>query len=209
MVTNSNPLDYPKHAAIASSKRDQPITERPATEPATEIEAGLDPALLQEVDVRTEQAGGRQRKISAQIQIPHSVEQIWQILTDYETLADFIPNLAKSQRIEHPSGGIRLEQVGSQCLLNFHFCARVVLDMVETFPNLIEFRMVEGDFKTFEGQWRLQPAIDSCDTTDLTYTVVVCPPRLMPANIIERRLNQNLRVNLVSIHQRAYQLFGS
>jgi ribosome-associated toxin RatA of RatAB toxin-antitoxin module len=174
-----------------------------------ESDSYVDSEMLDDVDVTSEQIDSRQRKISAKIQIPFPVEQIWDILTDYETLADFIPNLSKSRLIDHPTGGIRLEQIGSQCLLNFQFCARVVLDMVETFPYQIEFRMVEGDFKVFEGSWLLQPALGTAlSSTELIYTVRIMPRLFMPVNLIERRLHQNLRVNLVSIRQRAENLFG-
>ena len=65
------------------------------------------------VAVQIEKIAERQRQIIAKVQIPQPVEQVWQVLTNYEALTDFIPNLAKSRLIEHPNGGIRLEQVGS------------------------------------------------------------------------------------------------
>jgi len=52
-------------------------------------------------------------------------------LTAYEALADFIPNLAKSRRLEHPTGGIALEQVGNACYVSTS--ARVILDLEEKF----------------------------------------------------------------------------
>lgn len=175
-----------------------------------EIEADLalgDAAALADVAVQTDWAEGRQRQISARVRIPCPMDQVWQILTDYDHLADFIPNLAKSQRIPHPQGGIRLEQIGAQSFLKLKFCARVVLDMVEHFPQRLDFSMVEGDFKEFSGQWQLQPAVMEGQTaTELCYTVRVWPPRTMPIGLIERRLQQNLAVNLTAIRQRAEAL---
>ena len=113
-------------------------------------------SLLSDVEVRTDRTEGRQRQLSAKIHIPYSVDQVWQILTDYDRLADFIPNLAKSRQITHPQNGIRIEQVGTQSLLRLKFCARVVLDMVERFPHQLDFVMIEGDFKEFSGSWMLQ-----------------------------------------------------
>jgi ribosome-associated toxin RatA of RatAB toxin-antitoxin module len=158
---------------------------------------------LHTVEVKTDWAEGRQRQISARIQIPFPVEQVWQVLTDYDHLADFIPNLSKSRQIQHPEGGIRLEQIGAQTFLKLKFCARVVLDMVEQFPTRLDFFMVEGDFKTFDGCWQLQPLVlGDRMGTDLCYTVRVLPPRTMPIGLIERRLRQNLVLNLQSICQR-------
>jgi ribosome-associated toxin RatA of RatAB toxin-antitoxin module len=162
-----------------------------------------------EVEVATSKADGRQRQISAKIQIPYAIDQVWQILTDYDRLADFIPNLTKSQRIEHPEGGIRIEQVGTESLLKLKFCARVVLDMVEHFPDRLDFTMVEGDFKSFTGSWTLQPAASNDTATELCYTVSVLPPRIMPVGMIERRLQRGLVINLSAIRQQADVLFGN
>lgn len=175
------------------------------------VEADLAPlsGLAADVQIQTEQLEGRQRRISATIHIPQPSEKVWQILTDYDRLADFIPNLAKSRRIEHPNGGIRIEQVGTESLLRLKFCARVVLDMVEQFPHRLDFRMVEGDFKTFMGSWELQPVpLNGQPGTDLSYTVVVLPPRTMPIGLIERRLSRGLVLNLTAIRQRANTLLG-
>ncbi|MCC5613485.1 SRPBCC family protein [Nostoc sp. CHAB 5836] len=167
----------------------------------------LEGDLPAKVEVKIEKIAERQRQISAKVQIPQSVEQIWRVLTDYEALPDFIPNLAKSRLIEHPSGGIRLEQVGSQRLLNFNFCARVVLDLEEYFPKEINFRMIEGDFKGFSGSWCLEPySLGEYIGTNLCYTIQVWPKLTMPVGIIENRLSKDLRLNLRAIHQRVEEL---
>jgi ribosome-associated toxin RatA of RatAB toxin-antitoxin module len=160
--------------------------------------------VWQDVEVTTEKAEGRQRHISAKIYIPHAADRIWQILTDYDRLAEFIPNLTKSQRIDHPQGGIRIEQIGAESLLKLQFCARVVLDMVEHFPHRLDFTMVEGDFKLFKGSWTLQPLAEN--GTELVYQLSVLPHRLMPIAVIERRLKSGMVLNLSAIRQRADQL---
>lgn len=169
----------------------------------------VDPVLLHAVDVETTKLGGRQRQICASLRVPYTAEQIWQVLTDYDSLADFIPNLVKSQRIDHPEGGIRLEQVGMQKALMIDFSARVVLDMEENFPQEIRFEMVEGDFKAFSGAWTLEPlANHGQPQTCLSYTVRVLPKLTMPVMAIERRIRGDLPLNLVAIQQRLQQLFG-
>lgn len=157
--------------------------------------------------VQVESVAPRQRRITAQIAIAHPPEPIWKVLTDYEALPEFLPNLAKSQRLEHPDGGIRLEQVGMQRLLRFNFRARVVLDLEETFPQEIRFRMVEGDFRQFEGCWQLAPVTDKPATaTNLCYSVLVTPPRTLPVRPIEQRLQQDLFLNLVAIQRRVEEI---
>jgi len=161
-----------------------------------------EPSLCSAVAVEVVPVGDRTRQISATIQIPQPRDRVWQVLTDYDHLAEFIPNLQESRRIPHPNGGIRLEQVGAQSLwkLRFKFCARVVLDIVENFPHELRFQMVEGDFKEFFGAWILQPTTER--STDLTYTLTVQPSRVMPVGVIEKRLCHDMKVNMTAIDQR-------
>jgi len=175
----------------------------------------LEEELSQEIDnaegsleIAAEKLQGRQRRIWAAISIPCSVEQVWQVLTDYDNLADFIPNLTTSRRLESSEPGTLLEQVGSQCFLNIQFCARVVLNMVEQFPHQIGFTMVEGDFKSFEGAWKLESDEASLSVTHLVYEVTICPPRAIPAMLIERHLRRDLAQNLQAIRQQAIAMAG-
>ncbi|MBD2384086.1 SRPBCC family protein [Cylindrospermum sp. FACHB-282] len=174
-----------------------------------EITSSANPAavITTDVAIQVEKISERQRQIKATVQIPQPVEKIWNILTDYEALVEFIPNLAKSRLLEHPQGGIRLEQIGSQSLLNFKFCARVVLDLEELFPKAINFQMVEGDFKGFSGSWCLEPySLGAAQGTNLCYTIQVWPKLTMPISIIENRLSKDLRLNLLAIRQRVEAL---
>lgn len=193
----SLPPTNPHLPAPGSTAWADPLADVP---PGETVDCGMG-----DVEISTEKLAGRQRRIMAAIQIPCSLGQVWQVLTDYEHLADFIPNLTQSRRLPHPTGGIRLEQVGAQCFLNIKFCARVVLDMVERFPQEVGFSMVEGDFRQFEGTWRLEEMPES-QTTRLTYELKVLPPRVMPVGLIEQHIRFNLADNLTAIRDRTIQL---
>lgn len=162
-----------------------------------------------DVTIQTEKLEGQQRRILAFTDIPFTAEQVWQVLTDYDNLSSFIPNLAHSQRLNHPEGGIRLEQIGAQCFLNIKVCARVVLDMVESFPQELRFSMVEGDFRQFEGRWTLEPVMDAqSEIIRLGYDLVIRPPRAMPVALIERHIRHDLSRNLKAISDRTALVFG-
>ncbi len=156
---------------------------------------------IHEVRIQTQTIAKRERFISAQLLIPapFSVEQIWQVLTDYESLPDFIPNLTISKRLPHPDGCIRLEQVGVQRLLKMNFKARVVLDLTEHHPDRIDFELVEGDFQRFIGAWKLEPTDAG---TVLVYEVTVIPQRTLPIQFIEGRICKDLPLNLLAIRNR-------
>lgn len=162
--------------------------------------------LSDEVLLTLSKLEGRQRRIEATVLLPFTLEQVWQVLTDYEALADFIPNLSKSCRVPHPEvEGIRIEQVGIQNLRVVTFSARVVLDMIEEFPTAVRFTMVEGDFKGFSGAWLLQSIPSG---TRLTYLLNVWPKATIPVMAIEQRLKKDLPQNLYAIRDRLTVIFS-
>ncbi|PZO58040.1 MAG: cyclase [Phormidesmis priestleyi] len=157
------------------------------------------------VKIATERRPEKERRIVASVLIPQPIDLVWKVITDYEHLADFVPNLTSSKLIPNSEGRIRLEQMGTQCFLKFKFCARVVLDMTEQFPHEVGFDMKEGDFKMFKGAWKLRPDEDQRGT-ELSYDLLVKPPRAMPAALIEHHICHNLTTNLLAIRQRTMDL---
>ena len=102
------------------------------------------------------------RRLAVQLRTDQCVDHLWQVLTDYESLSDFIPNLSSSKLIQRSGNRVTLAQVGSQQLvLGLKFSAEVQLELTEHRPEgLLQFRMVKGDFRRFEGSWRLQSVPD-------------------------------------------------
>ncbi|KAK3411291.1 hypothetical protein EUGRSUZ_I00052 [Eucalyptus grandis] len=152
----------------------------------------------------------RERRIKGDISVKADVESVWNALTDYERLADFVPNLVCSGRIPCPHPGrIWLEQRGLQRALYWHIEARVVLDLQE-FANSdnereLHFSMVDGDFKKFEGKWSLKSGPRS--STTLSYEVNVIPRFNFPAIFLERIIRSDLPVNLQALAFRAERNF--
>ncbi|XP_057496486.1 uncharacterized protein LOC130781335 isoform X1 [Actinidia eriantha] len=163
------------------------------------------------VNCEVEVISWRERRVKAQISVHADVESVWNALTDYERLADFIPNLVCSGRIPCPHPGrIWLEQRGLQQALYWHIEARVVLDLKEFLNSAndreLHFSMVDGDFKKFEGKWSLKSG-KRYATTILSYEVNVIPRFNFPAIFLERIIRTDLPVNLQALACRAERNF--
>ena len=141
------------------------------------------------------------RRLAAQLRTPLSVELLWKVLTDYENLSTFIPNLASSAVLTKTGNTVRLAQVGSQQLLGLKFSAQVELELTEHLADgLLQFRMVKGDFRRCEGNWRLQALPEG---TALLYELTVQGCLGMPVGLIEQRLRSDLAANLLAVEQEA------
>jgi len=170
--------------------------------------------VYDDITVTVEKTGWRQRRISGQVLIHAPVEVVWGLLTQYERLADYIPNLVQSRLLEHPDGGIRMEQVGILSR-KFGLKVRIVLDVFEDQDNSqIEFRKHESlEFRQFVGLWTFRDATGTEEAhghtgpcTVLAYALDVKPIPLFPISLVERKLMKDLPRNLLAIRERAQEL---
>jgi len=141
------------------------------------------------------------RRLAVQLRTPLSVETLWDVLTDYDQLSSFIPNLASSKILSRGDNWVRLAQTGSQQLLGLKFSAQVELELTEhPADGVLRFSMLKGDFRRFEGSWRLQALPDG---SSLLYDLTVQGCLGMPVGLIEQRLRSDLSENLLAVEQEA------
>lgn len=146
------------------------------------------------------------RRLAVQLRTPLGLDLLWNVLTDYDQLSNFIPNLSSSSVVSRQNNCVHLAQVGSQQLLGLKFSAQVELELTEHRPEgLLRFRMIKGDFRRFEGSWRLQALPDG---TSLLYDLTVQGCMGMPVGLIEQRLRTDLSDNLLAVEQEALRRQG-
>lgn len=180
------------------------------------------------VCIEIKKLGRNSRRIRSKIEIDASLDTVWHILTDYEKLADFVPNLAVSQVVEKNDNFVRLYQIGQQNLaFGIKFNAKGVLDCyekdLEIFPSGkkrdIEFKMIEGDFQLFEGKWSIEQfnggkfedsesLLSQKFQTTLSYSVDVRPKLWLPVRLVEGRLCNEIKTNLSCIREAAKKLIN-
>ncbi|BAZ29713.1 Streptomyces cyclase/dehydrase [Cylindrospermum sp. NIES-4074] len=167
-------------------------------------------SFLGNVAWRIDRLQGRNRRFYAEVKIPHSQEQIWQVLTNYEALPEFIINFQQIQRLDHPTGNIRIEKIMTKKFMGMEFQARMVSDMEEHYPHEVCEKLVEGDFQSYCGYWRLNPWVQSDGKVgvNLVYDLLVCPKRIYPLPLFEHILSKDLPNDILAVCHRAELLFG-
>lgn len=158
------------------------------------------------------------RQITASIIIDSSLDNIWSLITDYNNLSKYIPNLTKSYIIPNKvikmPNKIRIFQEGSQKIIGFNFKASLILDMQEQInlqERILYFNLVESKmFKSFNGTWNLKSynikeyneitkIFENKCKTKLTYTVFIESSKSIPIIALEWRIREDLPINLKSI----------
>lgn len=122
----------------------------------------------------------------------------WQVLTDYDNLASFVPGLETSRIVSAAGEPMLLRQTGQSGFLWFTIPLEVVVQIREMPLVAILFDTVGGNLKSKSGEWRLEQLDDA---TLLTYRVHVVPGFWIPPLIGAAVIGQNVRSMLTSVAQ--------
>jgi ribosome-associated toxin RatA of RatAB toxin-antitoxin module len=155
--------------------------------------------LIDDIHLLIQNAQGAKRQVTVQLCIPYPIEQVWQCLTNYDRLADVIPNLASCRQLGHTEISKQVEMVGYCRILTVRFFMRVVLDIVETAPYQLETRLIEGDVRSYRGLWRLEQICDRA--TILSYSADIVPKLGVPIGFLERQAQALLSHNFLAIRR--------
>lgn len=115
--------------------------------------------------------------IRAFVDVPVDGRLAWTVLTDYDRLADFVPDMHISRRISKPGEPTRVHQRGEKTWLVLDTPFEVVLLMHETPYTRIHFRQLSGTLKDMYGEWRLLPLAGG---VRVAYTARLEPGLLSP-----------------------------
>lgn len=115
--------------------------------------------------------------IRAFVDVPVDGRLAWTVLTDYDRLADFVPDMHISRRISKPGEPTRVHQRGEKTWLVLDTPFEVVLLMHETPYTRIHFRQLSGTLKDMFGEWRLLPLAGG---VRVAYTARLEPGLLSP-----------------------------
>ncbi|MBD3885273.1 SRPBCC family protein [Phormidium tenue FACHB-886] len=113
-----------------------------------------DQATLREGKVVLEGEGG---EYTGRILVTAPVDTTWNVLTDYGNFKDFLPNIVSTQILTNQGSEKVYEQINVTQILVFSHRSRVVIAASESYPSQIAFRLVEGEIKSLQGTWTLEP----------------------------------------------------
>ena len=157
----------------------------------------------QTIEQTMEKLSGGTRRLAAQLTTSASFDSLWNVLTDYDRLNLYIPNLLSSKKIYQKNNNVHLKQVGAQDFLGMKFSAEVTIDLFEDRElGILKFSLIKGDFRKFEGSWKIQN-IKNTSKNSLIYDLTVQGCQWMPIGMIEKRLKRDLSENLMAVDRQA------
>ena len=144
-----------------------------------------------EVTVKTVKRDGAVNvEAHATLQVP--LELIWQTLTDYDHLAEFIPGINRSHLLGYRGNAAIVEQTGEAGILFFKFPIEVVVESQELAPYVIEVRVLKGNLKRLDGRYHIEVGARPQDGITLRWHGVIEPEMPLPPLIGEMVLRANV-----------------
>jgi hypothetical protein len=127
----------------------------------------------------------------------------WEVLTDYDHLAEFIPDMYSSRVLRRDADGVVIEQKGEFGFLLFRQPVEVTMVVSEQPPRRIVARAIAGNVKDMEGRYELLPLETGLK---LSYFGRFSPdftlPPLIGMPIIRRSLERRFRAMVEEIERR-------
>lgn len=134
-------------------------------------------------DVQEEQINCKPHQVT-KVLVKARPEQVWQILTDYNSASKVFPTLKKCRVVSDNGSTKRVHyQVHPSGVMT---CFEYDLEVREHPHKLIEWHRVSGDFKAVDGFWKLEP-VDNGRHTVVTYASHVNGGMFLPQALIRRQ----------------------
>jgi ribosome-associated toxin RatA of RatAB toxin-antitoxin module len=155
----------------------------------------VDGQMLVETSAPEEEKWPLHVKITLPIEA--EAELVWKLLTDYEHMAEFLPHMTKCKVVQQDGDTFTVEQVYRQFLISM----KLLLSIRHNYPNRIDFKLVGGNMKKYDGHWSIEP--HNPGGTLLKLEVDVQPGFFAPRGIASWILKKELPEGMLAIREKA------
>jgi ribosome-associated toxin RatA of RatAB toxin-antitoxin module len=122
--------------------------------------------------------------------------KVWRILTGYDRMAEFVPDMESSKVLSRNGGEVIIEQFGVARFLFMSRTIHLIVRAVEQPMSSIDISLISGDMKHYESRWELVP-VPETGGTKIVYHGKLLPNFYVPSllgskmvrNDIERMMN--------------------
>ncbi len=136
------------------------------------------PALALTVERVTGADGGKVYQIASSGTVAAPPAAVWRILTDYNRMAEYVPDLRSARVVSRNGDKVIVEQQGNVRLLFIDRPIHLVVQVHELAPDQIDVSLVEGDMKVYRASWALRPAAGG--GTTINYAATIAPTFYVP-----------------------------
>lgn len=136
--------------------------------------------------------------------------QAWRVLTDYEHLSEFVPDLLRSTVLSRGEREATVEQVSRAGFLFLSHTVRMVVHIEERPFSVIDVALVAGDLRHYHAHWTLAAATRAGTRgTLITYAGELEPdfylPLLIGQPLVQAQVQRMVAAVMTEIERRGAQ----
>ena len=128
---------------------------------------------------------------------------VWKILTNYERMPDFVPDLKTTKVLSRSGNRVVLEQYGVARFLFLSRAIQLVVQATEEPMTAIDIALVSGDMKVYNCRWELVPT--EAGGTRILYTGKLVPkfyvPGMLGSTIIRADIERMMQAVLARLER--------
>jgi len=136
---------------------------------------------------------------SGTVQAP--LEAAWRVLTDYEKMSEFVPDLASCKILSRTGNRVIVEQYGLARALFLSRAIHLVVQVTESPKSAIDIALISGDMRHYESRWTLTPL--PAGGTRIAYRGRLMPdfyvPAMFGAALIQADIERMIRAVLTRL----------
>jgi len=123
---------------------------------------------------RADHDGQHMYEVDATGTVAAPLPKVWRILTGYERMAEFVPDMESCKVLSRNGNEVIIEQFGVARFLFMSKTIHLIVRALEQPMSSIDISLISGDMKHYESHWELIPVPETGGTK------IVYKGRLMP-----------------------------
>ncbi|NYE62916.1 ribosome-associated toxin RatA of RatAB toxin-antitoxin module [Duganella sp. 1224] len=154
---------------------------------------------------RVDQDGQHMYEVDATGTVAAPLPKVWRILTGYDRMAEFVPDMESSKVLSRNGGEVIIEQFGVARFLFMSRTIHLIVRAVEQPMSSIDISLISGDMKHYESRWELVP-VPETGGTKIIYHGKMLPnfyvPSLLGAKMVRGDIERMMNAVLARLDRR-------
>lgn len=144
-------------------------------------------------------------EVDATATVAAPLPKVWRILTGYEHMAEFVPDLESCKVLSRDGNEVVIEQFGVARFLFMSKTIHLIVRATEQPMSSIDISLISGDMKHYESRWELIP-VPETGGTKIVYSGRLVPnfyvPGILGANMIRSDIEHMMSAVVARIERR-------
>lgn len=144
-------------------------------------------------------------EVDATATVAAPLPKVWRILTGYERMSEFVPDLESCKVLSRNGNEVIIEQFGVARFLFMSKAIHLIVRATEQPMSSIDISLISGDMKHYESKWELIP-VPETGGTKIVYSGRLLPnfyvPGILGANMIRSDIEHMMSAVVARIERR-------